>query len=60
MGLSQSLTAKRRGFLIAFLSVLCALCGKKPLPRFMADWRILSRQGVADYGGICRVVNIMA
>ena len=50
MGLSKSLTAKRPAhFLIAFLCVLCVLCGKKPLPRFMAD-----------YGGICRAVNIMA
>ena len=48
-------------FLIAFLSVLCALCGKKVLWRKMADfvavygglWRILS-QYMADYGGFCR------
>ena len=30
-------------FLIAFLSVLCVLCGKKSLPRFMAE-----------NGGFCR------
>ena len=51
-------------FLIAFLSALCVLCGKKSLPRFLSDydaswcggkWRFLS-----DYVGLWRAVNIMA
>ena len=43
MGLSQSQWQNAAAyFLMAFLSALCALCGKKSLPRFMADWRILS------------------
>ena len=40
MGLSESLTVKRRGaFPDRFsLCVLCVLCGKKSLPRFMAGF----------------------
>ena len=46
-------------FLIAFLSALCVLCGKKSLPRFMADWRIMTRHAVAENGGLWRKMSGM-